>query len=211
MSESKGVMHATFEKYKLDLNCILLQVAFAVACSCEYQNEIQSALWSHRSVNLFTAATYNAEGKEESFLIVTNSSDKAICIFMLKVVDEMTCKDERELIVYSDGPSSEFRNQFITRKLQYLLSQHLNLPVSWKYFATSHGKGIVDDLCGAAKARVREQVRNKGKGSIVVQSSVDFAIVVPKLLRNVKIIQIDEAEIQSTIYYHKIGSMEHCL
>ena len=43
---------------------------------------------------------------------------------MLKVVDEMTLKDERELIVYSDGPSSEFKNQFITGKP---LSQHLNL------------------------------------------------------------------------------------
>ena len=76
--------------------------------------------------------------------------------------------------------------------------QQLNLTVSCKYFANSHGKGVVDDS-GAVKARVREQVRNKGKGSIVVQSSVDFATVACKLLPNVKVIHIDEAEIQSTI------------
>ena len=85
--------------------------------SCEYQNENQSALWSCRSVNLFTAATYNAEGKGESFLIVTNSSDKgknSLCTFILKLVDEITFKDEKEMIAYSDGPSSEFKNQLIT-------------------------------------------------------------------------------------------------
>ena len=59
----------------------------------------------------------------------------SVSIFMLKLVDEITFKDEKELIVYSDGASSEFKNQFITGKLLYLLSQHLNLPVSWTYFA----------------------------------------------------------------------------
>ena len=61
------------------------------------------------------------------------------------------------------------------------------------------GEGIIDRICSAAKARIREQVRNKGKGSIVVQSSADFATVASKLLSNVKIIHTDEAEIQSTI------------
>ena len=133
------------------------------------------------------------------FLIVTNSPDKgknSVCTFMLKFNDEITC-----------GPSSEFKNQFLTGKLPYLLSQHLNLPVFWKYFATLHGKGIVDGIGGAAKSKVREKVRNKGKGSIVVQSSVDFATVAPKLLPNVEIIHIGRNSVQ----YHKIGSMEHCL
>ena len=90
---SKSKEHATFENGKLDPNCMLLQADFAMAYSCEYQNEIQSALWWCRSVNLFTAATYNAKGKKESFLIVTNSSDKgenSVYAFMLKLVDEMT-------------------------------------------------------------------------------------------------------------------------
>ena len=57
-----------------------------MSCSCEYQNEIQ---------NLFMAATYNANGKEESFLIVTNSPDKgknSVCTFILKLIDESLLK-----------------------------------------------------------------------------------------------------------------------
>ena len=41
------------------------------------------------------AATYNADGKEESFLIVTNSPDKgknSVCTFILKLIDESLLK-----------------------------------------------------------------------------------------------------------------------
>lgn len=73
--------------------------------------------WSLPSghIDLFPAATYNAEEKEKSFLIVTNSSDNgknSVCTFMHKLIDERAFKDERELIVYSDRPS-EFKNQFM--------------------------------------------------------------------------------------------------
>ena len=69
---AKRVMHATFEKDKLYPNHMLLQIDLAMLYSCEYQNEIPSALWSCRSVNLFKAATYNAEGKEGFFFMVIN-------------------------------------------------------------------------------------------------------------------------------------------
>ena len=55
--------------------------------------------------------------ERKSLLIVTNCSDKgkkSVCTFMLKLNDEMTFKDEKELIAYSDGPSSELKNQLIT-------------------------------------------------------------------------------------------------
>ena len=69
----KRIMHNNFEQEKKDSKCHLLQVDFAMAYSYEYQNEVQSTLWSRQTVNLFTAATYNTSGKEKSFLIVTDS------------------------------------------------------------------------------------------------------------------------------------------
>ena len=171
--------------------CWLLQIDFARPNSCEHQNEIQSALWSCRSLNIFKAASYNAEEKEGSFLMVINLSDKGKNIInllnMLKLVDETTFKDERELIVYSVGPSNEFKNQFLSWKLLYLPSQHLNLLLFWKYFATWHGKCIVYGIGSAAKVRVIEQIRNKGTGSIVLQSCVDFATMASQLLPMLKL------------------------
>ena len=38
-----------------------------------------------------------------------------------------------------------------------------------KYFATSHGKGVVYGIGGAATARVCEQIRGRGPGAVVVQ------------------------------------------
>ena len=49
---------------------------FAMAYSREDQDEIQSALWSRKSVNLFTAAIYSNEYPCKSFLLVTDSGEK---------------------------------------------------------------------------------------------------------------------------------------
>ena len=43
--------------------------------------------------------------------------EKVSVLLSLKLVNEMTFKDEREFIVYSDGKSNEFKNQFITGRL----------------------------------------------------------------------------------------------
>ena len=78
----------------------------------------------------FFSCYLQCRGKEESFLIVTNLSDKgtnSVCIIMLKLVDEITLKEERELIVCSGGSTNEFKNQ-----------------------------GFADSTCDATKARVRE-------------------------------------------------------
>ena len=73
------------------------------------------------------------------------------------------------MIVYSDGPSSEFKKKIITEELLFLLSDKLKRNVQLKYFVTSHGKGVVYGIGGVAKARVCEQIRSRGPGAVVVQ------------------------------------------
>ena len=41
------------------------------------------------------------------------------------------------------------------------LSQNHKRPFSWKYFATSHGKGVVDGIGGKSKAFVRAKIMTK--------------------------------------------------
>ena len=56
------------------------------------------------------------------------------------------------IIIFTDGPSSEIKNKFMA-KLLLIISQEHNEPFEWQYFATSHGKGVVDGIHvgGAAK------------------------------------------------------------
>ena len=95
-----------------------------MAYNCEYQNEVQSASWSRQTVNLFTAATYDTNGKEKSFLIVANSQEKgknSVFTFIMQLVDEIKFQPGEKLTVSSDGPSSEFKNKFITGKLLFFI------------------------------------------------------------------------------------------
>ena len=198
----KRIMHDTFERDKLDPQCHVLQVDFAMAYSCQYQDEIQAALWSRRSVNLFTAATYDTTGQERSYMIVSDTPDKgknSICVFIHKLVEEIDFKDGEDLVIYSDGPATEFKNKFVTGKLLYMISSTLGRRVYWKYFATSHGKGVVDGIGGAAKARVREKVGSKGEDAVVVQNSTDFAGLASELLKNVKVLHISQHEVDAML------------
>ena len=100
----------------------MLQTDIAVSYSCEYQNEIQSALWSHESVMLFTAAmAYKAECK--TFLIVSDSRDKGkgtVAVFIDFLYNHFGATDAMEDIIWSDGPTSEFKNKYMVKFLQSL-------------------------------------------------------------------------------------------
>ena len=99
-------------------------------------------------------------------------------------------------IIYTDGPSSEFKNKYMV-KLVSMLSQRFHCSVQWKYFATSHGKGVVDGIGGAVKSNVRRRVMSKGVNARVVQSSSDFASVAKECLKDVNLLHVSDAEIST--------------
>ena len=63
-------------------------------------------------------------------------------------------------VIYSDGPSSEFKNKY-TMKLVAELAQKVNGIILWKYSATSYGKGFVDSIGGRVKSIVMKKLRSK--------------------------------------------------
>ena len=64
----------------------------------------------------------------------------------------------------------------------------------WQYFATSHGKGVVDGTGGTAKSLVRSRVMNKAQGALVVQNSKDFANLATALMPNIRVTHISEED-----------------
>ncbi|KAK3770821.1 hypothetical protein RRG08_036422 [Elysia crispata] len=192
----KRIQSDSFEKDKANPRVTVCHCDFAMAYSCSYQDEIQSALWSRASVNLFTVALYQRDLPCRSLLFATNHNDKgknAVLTFLRKVVEGLKHSDVGDcFILYTDGPSSEFKNKF-TLKTIHEISQILQCEVRWQYFATSHGKGVVDGIGGAAKSAVRKRVLSKT--GPVVQCASDFVREVRKDLPRVKVTEVTEEEI----------------
>ena len=72
----KQIQSTAFTEDKKRSNCHILQCEFTMAYSCDYQNEVQNALWSRKCINLFTVALYSKSQVCQPFLIITDSQDK---------------------------------------------------------------------------------------------------------------------------------------
>ena len=144
-----------FLKIKQKTNAGIIQIDFAMAYSCEYQNEIQSALWTRATINLFTLARFvNQEVTCHLFVLDNYKKDKdAIFACLQKFYGNTTTFPEEH--IYSDGPSSEFKNQYMMKLLHHVSKQH-SAKFTWDYFATGHGKGMVDGIGGEVKSMVQQ-------------------------------------------------------
>jgi hypothetical protein len=74
--------------------------------------------------------------------------------------------------LWSDGPSSQFKNRFMFRAIE-LFREKLSLrSVEWNFFSTSHGKGCVDGIGGSVKRMVWQLIRSR---KATVKNAADFA------------------------------------
>ena len=76
------------------------------------------------------------------------------------MIDVPKVSSQEKDVIFSDGPSSEFKNKF-TMKLPAELAQKVNGTISRKYSATSRGKGFVESIGGHVKSIVRKKLMSK--------------------------------------------------
>ena len=96
-----------------------------------------------KQVTLFTVAVWINNGSEiicESHVIVTDElshDKKTVAVMMSHIIDQIVKKHTaiKKVHVFSDGPSSQFKNKYIAHFLH-----QLSVQIEWHYFATSHGK-----------------------------------------------------------------------
>ena len=111
---TKRVQAEDFEDDK-ECGVRVLQMNFAMNYACEYQNEVQSALWSRESVMLFTAAVI-LNGQVDTYIICSDSNDKGkhtVLAYIDHLYDHIL-KEGPEAdgeVIWTDGPSSEFKNK----------------------------------------------------------------------------------------------------
>lgn len=138
---------------------ITLQVDFSENFVCEAQDEVQSAHWNQRQLSLFTTALHFNE-LFQSKVFVSDSlvhTKETIIPYIYKLLTELP-KSLKTLKIWSDGPSSQFKNKFIAAMIPELEAE-FGLKIYWNYFAKSHGKGCIDGIGATTKMIVRKHIR----------------------------------------------------
>ena len=158
------------------------------------------ALWKRGSVNLFTCAIYHkSETKTMMFCINCKGKDKfSTGLFLNMLYNDYIPSNEHVTteVIWSDGPSSEFKNQYMCFLIQELSKKH-GKPFIWKFSATSHGKGVVDGVGGKVKSSVHKKTMSLGKDRPIVQDSKRSANLANKLSESTSIIHITNEEVSA--------------
>ncbi|CAF2039332.1 unnamed protein product [Rotaria magnacalcarata] len=126
-----------------DKRC-LLQVDYSENYSIVEQNEIQSAHCSKKQLSIFTAHFW-AQSTTQSMVLVSddishNKYTVSKCIEHIINRLQLLVPSLDELIIFSDGSASQFKQRFLFKNLSYL-AKKFDVILSWHFFATSHGKG----------------------------------------------------------------------
>lgn len=156
-----------FEMAKQEVNdkSAVLQVDYAENFSVVIQDEVQSRHWVNEQISLFTAyAWMTPKRKSYSFLSDELEHSKySVATCIERIFENMiSCQPTiNTLIVFSDGAASQFKNRFLVNYLELLREKFKLKTLEWHFFATSHGKGVVDGIGGTVKNVARRQMLSK--------------------------------------------------
>ena len=176
-----------------DSKVLCLQMDFSENFSIQQQNEIQSAHWHHDQLTVYTIMMWHRQSKLPWVIISDNlSHDKfAVTAFLKVILDEIksseSFKEVQEVRVWTDGPSSQYKNRYIFYLLQQIRPLLEPITLVWNFFATSHGKGPCDGLGGTVKRIVQRKIRTGAE----VRSAQDFCQAVNA---NIKVSEISSEE-----------------
>lgn len=99
----------------------LIQIDFAENYVCESQDEVQSAHWNQRQLTLFTSAFYFNEIFQSKVFVSGNltQTKETIVPYLYKLFTKLP-SSMKILKIWSDGPSSQFKNKYIASIINHL-------------------------------------------------------------------------------------------
>jgi hypothetical protein len=152
-----------FKFYKVISNTLVLQIDFSENYSMKFQDEVQAMHWINDQLTIFTCVSWGSS--IQSFAVVSDDlrHDKdQVLIYLERILNEVEAIGDQysEIVIFSDGAVSQFKNKFIVAAMRFLSRKILKV-IRWEYFATSHGKGAVDGIGGKVKRIVWDAVRGK--------------------------------------------------
>ena len=191
---------SSFFQYKLmsiPPQSAVIQIDFSENYALQHQGEIQSAHWNQSQLTLFTVCVWMR--KETRRVVVVSDGldhDKtSVLCFINHLLGDLKKHSINQIDIISDGPSSQFKNQYVLNCLPVLLERHDLARLHWHFFATSHGKGAVDGIGGVVKRSVWMKTLS---GLVVVSSLEDFCQSAKKREEKIEIISFSAQEIQES-------------
>ena len=86
-----------------------------------------------------------------------NHSRDCFIVFFEHLIKQLLNENITALHIWSDGPSSQFKNWYIAATLSWLQNK-CSIEITWHFFASSHGKGPADKISGAIKQLAATEV-----------------------------------------------------
>lgn len=171
---------------------ILFHFDYSENYTCQYQDEVMSAHWNQNLVSLFTVCIYNGSHLPISVVIasdILDHSKTSTSVYLDYLIQLYSSTESQNLILWSDGPASQFKNRFMHHFCKFIQEKYLLKSVRWNFFATSHGKGSVDGVGGVTKRCVWNAVKCR---SSIVKCASDFVAVAKKHLENIDVHLIND-------------------
>ena len=176
----------------------VIQVDFSENYTLQHQGEVQSAYWNQNQLTIFTVCVW-MEKEKKSLVFVSDDLDHdktSVCVFMDKVLSKLTTENGiKKADIFSDGPSSQFKNQYIFSYLPSLYKRYQLDSLNWNFFATSHGKGAVDGIGGTVKRNVWLETLSR---QAVVNTLEDFSNVAMTKEQKIDVIPVSAKVIEAS-------------
>ena len=100
------------------------------------------------------------------------------------------------------GCAGQFKNKWIVSSFPHV--SHSLTVTSWTFFATAHGKGLVDVIGGRSKATVWMNVRAR---NVVVKDASDFFEAANRFVPGITFLHIPECIVRAEATISKINDM----
>ena len=145
----------------------MIQMDSAENFTFNYQDKVASAHWRSTSVTIYTTMLQFRENSVPRVIVSDNKDHNKNTVIhcsytSLKFCKELFGEEIKKIIIWTDGPKSQYKNKFscsyIGNNLQKLFP---NYNITWNYSATSHGKCPVDGLGGTVKRTTAKKINSQ--------------------------------------------------
>ena len=128
---------ASFDSLKnsCDGKSIVLQVDFSENATIAAQKEVQAAHWHHSQAAIFTTYAWVNNATNFSMVVISddlNHTKHSIFVFMQCIFRSLRAKfpSIETVNVFSDGPTSQFKQRFLFSNLHYWEQDH-DISIRW--------------------------------------------------------------------------------